>query len=74
LDLATQSSVALLESALEKRFGDRQSIATYLAQLEGVKLGPKDSVARYEIEIDYLVRKCYPTADDNTRDVSLFVV
>ena len=34
-----------------------------------VKFGPKDSVARYEVEIDYLVRKCYPTADDSTWDV-----
>ena len=68
MDEYTRQSFSRVECALEKRYGDHQSTAVHFAKLEVVKLGPKDSVAKYEVDIKYLVRKCYPQADDATRD------
>ena len=51
MDDYTRQSFSRVECALEKRYGNRQSKAVHFAKLEVVELGPKDSVAKYEVDI-----------------------
>ncbi len=68
LDNTARASFYSLEMALEQRFCDRQSIGSYLTQLENRKMLPKETLAEYTADIKRLVLKGYPTADMETRD------
>ena len=61
-------SYDLLEVALDTRFAEKRTTASYLAQLEGRKLQPKEKLAEYVADIKRLVIKGYPTADLQTRE------
>lgn len=68
LDDNTLQSYGLLWMALENRFGERTSPNAYLAQLEGRKMGTKETLSEYTADLQRLVLKGYPTADPCTRD------
>ena len=57
-----------LVEALEARFQERKALSSYLAQLEGKKMQPKEDVSSFIACIRQLVIKGYPTADQATRD------
>ena len=57
-----------LVAALEVRFKERSPMTSYLAQLEGRKLQPREKVSEFLADIRKLVYKSYPTADDRTRE------
>ena len=61
-------SYDLLEVALDTRFAEKRTTASYLAQLEGRKLQPKEKPAEYAADIKRLVIKGYPTADLQTKE------
>lgn len=69
IDPQTLRSYTGLLQAMEDRFGERLSANVYLAQLDGRKLGAKESLAEYAAEIRRLCLKGYPTASPQTRDV-----
>ena len=61
---------------LENRFGERSSKVSpnsYLAQLETIKLGAKQTLAAYTADIRKLVLKGYPTAESQTRLTQLSI-
>ena len=58
----------LLESAMDARFAEKCTTASYLAQLEARKLQPKEKLAEYVADIQKLVIKGYPTANTATRE------
>lgn len=62
------SSFELLEQALNSRFAEKCTTASYLAQLEARKLQSKDKLAEYVADIKKLIIKGYPTADLQTRE------
>ena len=62
------NSFELLELALDARFAEKRTTASYLAQLESRKLQPKEKLSEYVADIKRLVIKGYPTADLQTRD------
>ena len=68
LDQSVLLSYTTLVKALKHRFGERLSTSAYLAQLEGRKLNPKETLAEYAAGIRKLVLKGYPTADQQTKD------
>ena len=61
-------SYELLVQALDSRFAERRTKASYLAQLEGRKLQPNEKLAEYVANLKKLVAKGYPTADQKTRE------
>lgn len=63
-----QGSFLALEAALGQRFKERRSATSYLAELDNRKLGSKEKLSEYVAEIRKLVRKSYPTADEDTRE------
>lgn len=54
--------------ALENRFKERRTIASYLAELEGRKLQQKEKITEYVSDIKRLIIKGFPTADNATRE------
>ena len=62
------NSFELLELALDARFAEKRTTASYLAALEARKLQPKEKLSEYVADIKKLVIKGYPTADQQTRD------
>ena len=62
------NSFELLKLALDARFVEKRTTASYLAQLESCKLQPKEKLFEYVADIKRLVIKGYPTADLQTRD------
>lgn len=66
VDPRVQHSFYALEHALEARFKERRSETSFLAELEGRKLGSNEKVSEYVADIKRLVRKGYPTADERT--------
>ena len=64
----TVNSFTLLELALEARFKEKRSTASYLAQLESRKLTQKEPLSEYIADICKYVIKGYPTADSATRE------
>lgn len=62
------NSFLLLELALDARFAEKRTTASYLASLEARKLQTKDKLSEYVADIKKLVIKGYPTADQQTRD------
>ena len=66
--LEDQRSSRILEQALEARFRERRSTASYLAELEGLKLHSREKLVEYISDIKRLVRNGYPTADDITQN------
>ena len=62
----TQQSYKQLEQCLAARFVERRSTASYLMELENVKLHSREKLVEYVADIKRLVRKGYPTADDHT--------
>lgn len=62
------NSFELLEMALDARFAEKRTTASYLAQLEARKLQPKEKLTEYVADIKRLIIKGYPTADQQTRD------
>lgn len=68
LDTDSQGSFPQLVKALGDRFGDRLTVNAYLAQLEGRKLGGKETLGEYAAELRKLVLKGYPAANFKTRD------
>ena len=68
VDPQTLGCYASLVQAMEDRFGERLSANVYLAQLDGRKLGVKESLAEYAAEIRRLCLKGYPIASPQTRD------
>ncbi len=61
-------SVELLELALDARFAEKRTTASYLAQLESRKLKAQEKLTEYVADIKRLVIKGYPTADSQTRE------
>ena len=61
-----QRSYRIIEQALESRFLERRSTASYLAELENLKLQSREKLVEYVSDIKRLVRNGYPTADDIT--------
>ena len=61
------NSFELLELALDARFAEKHTAASYLASLEACKLQPKEKLSEY-IDIKKLVIKGYPTVDQQTRE------
>lgn len=57
-----------LVTALESRYKERRTIASYLAELESRKLGHKEKLNEYVCDIQRLVIKGFPTADALTRE------
>lgn len=57
-----------LVAALDSRFAEKRTTASYLAQLEARKMQTKEKVAEYIADIKRLVIKGYPTADSGTRE------
>ena len=54
--------------ALELRYKERRTVASYLAELEGRRLGQKEKLSEYVCDVRRLVIKGFPTADASTRD------
>lgn len=54
--------------ALETRYKEKRTTASYLAELESRKLDSKEQVSEYIATIKKLVLKAYPTADAKTRE------
>ena len=55
-----------LTAALRNRFGNRKTPASFVAQLETRRLGPKEAIADYAADIRKLTTFGYPTADAAT--------
>ena len=68
LSAETLKSYESLEQALEARFKEHKTIASYLAELESRKLGHREKLAEYVADIKRLVLKSFPTADLETRE------
>ena len=64
----TLNSTEQLERALEDRFSEKKSANTYLAALEQRKLGPKETMTEYAVDIRRLTMRGFPTADAATRE------
>ena len=62
------NSSELLELALDARFAEKRTAASYLASLEAHKLQPKEKLSEYIADIKKLVIKGYPTADQQARE------
>ena len=62
------NSFELLELALDARFAEKRTAASYLASLEAHKLQPKEKLSEYVADIKKLVIKGYPTGDQQTRE------
>ena len=61
-------SFASLQRALESRFRERRTSASYLNELENRKLAHKEKLLEYAADIRRLAIKGYPTADELTRE------
>ncbi|MES9883970.1 MAG: hypothetical protein ABW185_24235 [Sedimenticola sp.] len=61
-----QSSYHELECALASRFKERRSATSFLAELENRKFTTGEKIIEYAADVKRLVRKSYPTADENT--------
>lgn len=61
-----QQSFCFLQQSLAARFLQRRSTASYLMELESVKLHSREKLVEYVADIKRLVRKGYPTADNHT--------
>lgn len=57
-----------LQRALESRFREKRTSASYLNELENRKFAPKEKLLEYAADIKRLVHKGYPTADEHTRE------
>ena len=57
-----------LQRALESRFREKRTSASYLNELESRKFSSKEKLLEYAADIKRLVHKGYPTADETTRD------
>ncbi|MEW8548036.1 MAG: hypothetical protein AB2693_31420 [Candidatus Thiodiazotropha sp.] len=57
-----------LQRALESRFREKRTSASYLNELENRKFSPKEKLLEYAADIKRLVHKGYPTADEHTRE------
>ena len=57
-----------LIAALENRFADRKTPASFVSQLETRRLGQKETIAEYAADIRKLTTFGYPTADSATLD------
>ena len=67
-DASTRESYDRLLKALKLRFGEKQTPSTYMAKLENVKFGPRDSLAEYATNIGFYVRMAWPNIDEETRN------
>ena len=67
-DGATRGSYEKLNRALTQRFGEKRTPSTYMAKLESVKFGPRDSLAEYATNISFYVRMAWPDIDDRSRN------
>ena len=61
-------SFSALQRALESRFKERRTSASYLNELENRKFSSKEKLLEYAADIKRLVIKGYPTADELTRE------
>lgn len=57
-----------LTRALESRFKERRTSASYLNELESRKFSSREKLLKYAADIKRLVIKGYPTADERTRE------
>ena len=57
-----------LQKAMESRFREKRTSASYLNELENRKFSSKEKLLEYAADIKRLVHKGYPTADEMTRD------
>ena len=57
-----------IQRALESRFREKRTSASYLNELENRKFSPKEELLEYAADIKRLVHKGYPTADEHTRE------
>jgi hypothetical protein len=58
----------MLNAALEMRFKEKRTNASYLSELEHRTLRVDEKPVNYAADIKRLVFKGYPMADTNTRD------
>lgn len=68
LSQVSTESYDALKHALESRFKERRTSASYLNELEMRKLTQREKLLEYAADIKRLVIKGYPTADARTRE------
>lgn len=68
LPAQTRGNYDQLARALESRYQERRAVASYLVELEGRKLQPKEEITKYIADLRRLVIKGYPTGDESTRE------